>query len=298
MAILSLAAIILKSLLITQNVELPLKSQLTEDLRKSTIHNFEQIVHRNDCFEMNTRTNEHGHDGRECSIPLFGEKTKISFFFQPPPSPSTFSSSSSSFGQYVLQIDAENEKDYQWICTKLLHEMKDVDIGGGGRISMFPLQKLVANIYNSLPPSSGYDSKETANNDLLSDMNIFSSQTPPGDEWIKLKKNGFITIDTQLKTSDEACQKLSNLLKYKTGQDREIRSDTVTFLTREEATNCGLGLQFDTLMAIASKMNDEFDFEDSPFQPLFPGTMERPITNPDEIQAAEYKYGEFYIEHR
>jgi len=51
-------------------------------------------------------------------------------------------------------------------------------------------------------------------------------------------------------------------------------------------------------MSIASYLNDNLELEESEFEPLSPGTARRPLTNPLEIQAAEYKEDEFYTEHR
>jgi len=40
-------------------------------------------------------------------------------------------------------------------------------------------------------------------------------------------------------------------------------------------------------MSIASCLNDNLEFEESEFEPLFPGSGRRPLTNPLEIQVAE-----------
>ena len=54
----------------------------------------------------------------------------------------------------------------------------------------------------------------------------------------------------------------------------------------------GIEDQYDFLLTLASHLNNNLDFElyASPYKPLFPGTTERPLTNPSgfNVQIAEF----------
>jgi hypothetical protein len=47
--------------------------------------------------------------------------------------------------------------------------------------------------------------------------------------------------------------------------------------------------QYDFLLTLASHLNNDFELYASPYKPLFPGTKERPFTNPSgfDVQIAE-----------
>jgi hypothetical protein len=113
---------------------------------------------------------------------------------------------------------------------------------------------------------------------------------------------GYVTIDTSnLQTKSESFIKLSQFLQRKTKQDNSIRSDTVAFLDLNDGIQCGLENQFRVLLGVADFLNEylmSVDEMESEYDPLLPGTKDRPLTNPRNIQAAEYGYGEYYVAHR
>jgi len=50
-------------------------------------------------------------------------------------------------------------------------------------------------------------------------------------------------------------------------------------------------------MALASHLNDNYVCDHSPFKPIWPGTVDRPLSNPKSIQIAEYGVNDFYAAH-
>lgn len=73
----------------------------------------------------------------------------------------------------------------------------------------------------------------------------------------------------------------------------------MSFLNKRDAKRCGVADQYDLLLALASHLNDKLDFYDSPYEPVFPGTVDRPLTNPinSKVQMAEYGCKDFYLPH-
>jgi hypothetical protein len=113
----------------------------------------------------------------------------------------------------------------------------------------------------------------------------------------ELSTNGFVVLDVGPKVSQTSNEKLSDFLLHKTGQDAAIRSDTVAYLATDDSKSCGLGHEFDLLMGIASYLNQKYDFEPLKLQPVLRGTVSKLLTNPKNIQAAEYGEGNFYVAH-
>ncbi|KAL3898080.1 MAG: hypothetical protein SGARI_006766 [Bacillariaceae sp.] len=114
------------------------------------------------------------------------------------------------------------------------------------------------------------------------------------DHLQELRTNGFVVVDGTVETSTESNQKLGEYLWRKSGQNAKVRTDTVSFLERENAESCGLEFQFDVLMGIASYLNQNLGVPPTGDAPIAPATLERPLTIPDDIQAAEYNKGGFY----
>ncbi len=188
------------------------------------------------------------------------------------------------------------------------------------------LRRVVRKHFSSQRPHTGYDAQlsrtekvesilfgnangnANGNTNAKNNNNHQSVSSVSSVSWVlgTLKERGFVTIDTELKTTTESCHKLSTFLQKKTKQDSSIRSDTVAFLDADDAHSCGLDEQFELLMGIANFLNENgnenengsFEFEYTGYEPLPPGTKERPLTNPRNIQAAQYGKGEFYVAHR
>lgn len=199
-------------------------------------------------------------------------------------------SNNQELSEFLLSIETTNKDDMIFLSTKLLSILKEFN----GIASLYPLRKLVATFYNDLPPFTGIDANLQANFNAID--NIFSN----GEKEFmhKLKNDGFVVVESPIKTSSFERSNLSKLLVEKTGQDKVVRSDTVAFISNAEAKKYSVGAQYDLLMAITSYLNEHLEFENSIYQPLSPGTRRRPLSNPKDIQVASYLKGEFYREHR
>lgn len=217
--------------------------------------------------------------GSKCVIPIL-DNAKMEF------KPNDNHKSS----EFILSFDVSEENDRIWLCTTILSELKQFK----GISSTYPLRKILAEHYNSLPPDTGCDAELSANLNIID--TIFSGR---GKHYMStLQRDGFIVVDSGIQTSPRAFENLSQLLIEKTGQDDSIRSDTVAFITEIDAVKYGVGAQFKSLMAITSYLNDNIKFEPTVHSPLHPGTQRKPLTNPKDMQIAEYIEGEFYKEHR
>jgi predicted 2-oxoglutarate/Fe(II)-dependent dioxygenase YbiX len=115
-----------------------------------------------------------------------------------------------------------------------------------------------------------------------------------------LDENGYVVVDSAPKTSELQHQQMSTFLELKaekTNQGDHVRRDSVHFLARDEAISCGLEEHYELLMSIASHLNDNLNFRPSDHEAVFPGTNDKPLTNPALIQIAEYNQGGFYVAH-
>mmetsp|Transcript_35807 Transcript_35807/g.83427 ORF Transcript_35807/g.83427 Transcript_35807/m.83427 type:complete len:324 (-) Transcript_35807:976-1947(-) len=189
---------------------------------------------------------------------------------------------------YLLTVEGESRSDVGFLCNKLLEEFSRFE-----SISTSPLCRTVSRYQSKLKPDTGRDAELTKDPELLD--TIFGSQRD--DVLSKLARDGFVTIDSGIKASPASQLKLSEMLQEKTEQKEFIRSDSVRFLDRENAASCGLEKQYDFMMAISSYLNEHFSPEESPNEPILPGTHDRPLTNPARIQAAAYGENEYYVAH-
>jgi Rps23 Pro-64 3,4-dihydroxylase Tpa1-like proline 4-hydroxylase len=187
---------------------------------------------------------------------------------------------------FVLSVDGGTKDDFGWICAKMFECRSNFE----GIDTSF-LESVVEDHF-SPGPNPGCDAAESKGG------SAFDATFRDPSILEDLTKNGFVVIDTDLLTSPISNEKLSQYLLKKSGQSADIRSDTVGFLGPLEAKDCGLDEHFSLLMAIASHLNDNIDFRPSEHKPIFPGTVSKPLTNPEFIQAAEYGEGEFYVAHR
>jgi hypothetical protein len=225
-----------------------------------------------------------------CSVPVLGN-AKVTFDVNSndndasPKSdyPSSFPS------EFVLQVDNATKEDFGWICAKF-YECKEMF---EGIIDVTMLKSLVANHFNSFPPDTGYDASDAKYaggkeiEELFADENILND----------LASKGYGVIDSAPVTPKLSNSQLSKHLFEKSGQSSFIRSDTVTHIDREAATECGLSHRYDLLMGIASHLNENLEFEDSPHTALRPATEEKPLSIPEGIQLAEFGENDFYKAH-
>jgi 2OG-Fe(II) oxygenase superfamily len=160
-------------------------------------------------------------------------------------------------------------------------------------------QQVFMDVNPLTPPHPGFDAESARLAQTVTLDRIFNSvqgKTALG-HLQELEMNGFVVVDNTIETSRESNDLLGQYLWHKTGQGDAIRTDTVGFLSRDDAVSCGLGLHFDVLMGIASYLNHNLQIPQSGAVPIAPATFDRPLTIPEEIQAAEYGEGGFYVAH-
>jgi len=263
--------------LVFYDTVLPLKSKYSNYIDDSIRKSFRDMVDSNDFFEM--RTGEPG----QCSVPMMGN-AKISLGpHYVDPETSCGKHATHRVSGYLLTVEGESPSDVGFLCNKLLEELSRFE-----SISISPLRRTV-----SRSQIAGRDAELTKDPELLD--TIFGSQRD--DVLSKLARDGFVTVDSGIKASSASQLKLSEMLQEKTKQEEHIRSDSVCFLDRESAASCALEEQYDFLMAISSYLNEHFSPEESPNEPILPGTHDRPLTNPARIQAAAYGENEYYVAH-
>ena len=210
-----------------------------------------------------------------------------------------------------IRIDGDtNEKqlngDFGWICVKL-YEKRDLLEDAG--IDCDSLRETVVSHMNCIPPDTGLDATtsawtplQTADFSNLAGGNI--------DKLLRqLDREGYVVIDPPTVGDEycsletDACQQemLSDYLTETTDQGDKVRTDRVHFLSRDQATECNIKVQYDLLMGIANYFNNHRTLEDDASfqqqQPVLPASLSNPYTNPRRIQFAEYGSGDFYVAH-
>jgi 2OG-Fe(II) oxygenase superfamily len=150
---------------------------------------------------------------------------------------------------------------------------------------------------NTQQPHPGYNAMaaKLAQSSVMTQL-FQSTGKEPSQVLQELSTNGFIVLNGP-KASTQSKKDLSTFLQHKTGQCPTIRTDTVAFLSRDDANHCGLQHHYDLLMGISSFLNAHFDFEPTSHAAIGPATQQEPLTNPNRIQASEYGKGDFYVPH-
>jgi hypothetical protein len=195
--------------------------------------------------------------------------------------------------RFVISVEGASKDDFGTLCAKIYESQASYGMIG---IDTSNLRELVRDHFKTVRPHTGYDAEfSRANKDIIE--SIFGDHNKKHSSLDALKIKGYVTLDTRIKTDKKANEKLSTFLRKKTKQSSSIRSDTVSFLDKNDANRCGLESQFEILLGIASFLNENVDFEATNYDPLLPGTKGNPLTTPRTIQAAEYGKGEFYVAH-
>ena len=270
-------------------LRLPLKDQ-SSDMKKTyqlLTNAFEGMVNSTEFFVLAPRlpsfvtNDETKRMLGSAVIPLFGDYVILTFEVE------------SSTNECIVSLSGDDLSvdDFGWVAAKI-YEMKSLFENSG--LDTFGLRKIVAKHFNRQPPEPGYDAKTTQNLELTTQI-FGNNQTQILDD---LATNGYVILDDVYPASRESHSMLSKLLVEKTCQGSHVRTDTVAFISRDDAISCELKTQFDLLKAMASFLNDNYKFETTIYNPLPPATREKPLTNTLAVQAAEYKEGDFYVEHR
>jgi hypothetical protein len=218
---------------------------------------------------------------------------------------------------FRIHVDGTNEKDYAMLCARIYESQQEYNqfllsssgsgatkVGGYfATIDNKSLKDIVRNYFRQVKPHPGYDAKRKlfSNNADENNSSCYTmSDILKAEVLEELLVHGFVTVDTNVKTTALEIAALSNLLTYKTTQERAVRSDTVSFIDLEKARECGIHeKQFRMLMEVADYLNRNLDWDSlrTGYNPIFPATEQHPLTNPANIQIASYGYGEFYVPH-
>ena len=185
---------------------------------------------------------------------------------------------------YQITSHGMSKEEFGQVCVFLARNMKVF----GFSINMSRLIQVSERFTNIRPPSVGVVARR--GNPMVA--NILSE-----GKLKALLKDGFVVIDTNVKTSTNAERLLSTMLTKKSSQDAFIRTDSVQFLDDKTALDCNVKDQCDLLLGIAGYLNEYLPMPSSLFPPLFPATDANPLTNPFMVQAAAYRHGEYYVTH-
>jgi len=196
---------------------------------------------------------------------------------------------------FVLNVETCGLQDFGMIMLKF-YEYKELLEQAGVDVSA--LHHCVKEHLDRQPPHPGYHSSTAtlAGSRSLTDQLFHSSLEMALRQ---LQNDGYVILDTELKTTSEQTERLQQYFQLKNNQHQSdtVRTDKVQFLDGSQAQQCGLEHSFNALMGIASVLNKHLDFRPSPHTPLAPASRECPLTNPNTIQMAEYGKGDFYIAH-
>ena len=183
--------------------------------------------------------------------------------------------------------------DFGMLCLELYRYRADIrDV-----VCIDALTLTVVDYLNNRPPDPGVDAELTS-----ADKNLGSLLRRIVDpaSLDRLMRDGYVAIDGAVRTSQTSSLRLGKWArKGKTDQGPSVRSDTVSFLNREDAIACSIEHQYDFLLALASHLNEYYDLQTSPYEPVLPGTRGHPLTNPggSNVQMAEYGHRDFYVPH-
>lgn len=202
----------------TRQVALPLKPlQNTETDFQQLKSAFQDVV---DSSEFFVQTGPSENEKIICSVPALGSGIKVTF----QPDDRTISS------DFVLSVEASGREEFGWICVAfyenkaLFQDMVDTS----------NLYEAVVDHYNQQPPHPGFE----ANSAILAGSHKIEDLFEEG-AMSELEKNGFLILGNGPKSTEHGHQKLSKYLVAKTNQGENVRTDTVHFLDRDEATLCG-----------------------------------------------------------
>jgi hypothetical protein len=217
------AALLVTSL--TQSVSFPLRNKYSVENAASLKAAFLDIVDSSEFFVSSKD------DGLSCRVPLFGEGVKVEF------KGNGIMGKNMNIGddyEFILSVDKASKADFGWICAKF-YESKGTfeDI-----LDTTKLRGIVTNHYDQQPPHPGYDAASAKLAGSRRIQNLFSDDSI--DVLGELEEKGFVVVDTGPKTNPASHTGLSRYLVEKTGQSDEVRTDTVHFLSRNEAKSCEL----------------------------------------------------------
>ena len=208
---------------LTQSVALPLRNEYSVENAASLNAAFMDIVDSSEFFVSSKD------DGLSCRVPLFGEGVKVEL------KEHGIMGNNMNIDddyEFILSVDEASKSDFGWICAKFYDSrgtFEDI-------LDTTKLRSIVTNHYDQQPPHPGYDAASAKLAGSRRIQTLFSDESM--DILGELEENGFVVFGTGPKTNPASHAGLSRYLVEKTGQGDKIRSDTVHFLSRNEAKAC------------------------------------------------------------
>ena len=271
------------------------------DIGNSLSSAFEALVVSSE-FMIKSSASTLGHQLSSCRMPVFGDSATVTF--SPRPSTCDPNGNPTEYILFTFNFDRPM-KDFGMLCLELYRNRADIR----HVVCIKDLESNVLDFLNSQPPDTGKDAELTSSEAMGDDkFGLILKQLVDSDALAKLQQDGFVVIDNVIKTTLSSNEKLDIVSKARASQGRrkaavrDYRTDNVSFLDRDNALEYGLEDQYDFLLTLASHLNRNLDFslqDPSPYEPILPGTAERPLTNPTgfNVQIAEYGENDYYYPH-
>ncbi|KAL3937017.1 MAG: hypothetical protein SGBAC_007787 [Bacillariaceae sp.] len=260
----------------TKEIIFPLKTDQknTDTQVRKVKYAFQEMVESTEFFVQNSPSQFHD---SSCLVPAMGAETALQF-------------QQSSPTEFVLKVNSNANSDFGWICVKFFEQKELFE----EFVDTSSLYDAVVDHCNTLLPYPGFPASSAKLSNSLQLDDLFGGQDSCMDE---LRDSGFVVLDNGPKSTAAGHNLLDQYLDHKTKKTSIHRTDSVHFLSRLEAESCGFQEHYDTLMGIASYLNDNLDMDSSTHSPISPGTEENPLTIPNTIQLAEYAENDFYKAH-
>lgn len=266
------------------------------DIGNSLSSAFEALVVSSE-FMIKSSVSTLGHQLSSCRMPDFGDSATVTFS----PRPSTCDTNGNPTEYILFAFDFNSPmEDFGMLCLELYRNRADIRHA----VCIKDLESNVLDFLNSQPPDTGKDAELTSSEAIGDEkFGLILKQLVDSDALAKLQQDGFVVIDNVIKTTQSSNEKLDVASQGKRKADaRDYRTDSVSFLDRDNALEYGLEDQHDFLLTLASHLNDNLDFslqDPPPYKPISPGTAERPLTNPTgfNVQIAEYGENDYYEPH-
>ncbi len=259
---------------------------------------FDALVGSSEFMIKSSAASTSGHQLSSCRMPDFGEYATVTF--SPRPSTCDGNGNPTEYVLFAFDFNRPTE-DFGMLCLELYRYRADIRHA----VCIRNLESNVLDFLNSQPPDAGIDAELTSSEAIGDEKFGLILKRVDSDALAKLQRDGFVVIDNVMTTSQTSHDKLdgkTNNQGKRKSDARDYRTDKVAFLNRENALEYGLEDQHDFLLTLASHLNGNLDFSfrgHSLYTPIFPGTVQRPLTNPRgfNVQFAEYAENDHYNPH-
>eukprot|EP00980_Cylindrotheca_fusiformis_P005578 scaffold1183_cov114-Cylindrotheca_fusiformis.AAC.11 len=263
-------------------ISLPLKQaqhatefQVQQELKIA----FQEVVESSQFF---IQTSPSQVQRRVCTVPVLGDHIEIELDRSNP-------------SECVLKVEgsASGNDEFGWICVEFYENKEHFQ----HLLDTSDLRTAVIDHFNAQPPHPGFPANSAKLAASSQIQQLFEDGQNIGFALSELKQQGYVVLENGPKSTVQGHDQLTKFLNEKTNQGGAVRTDTVHFLHRDQAIECGFQQHYDSLMGIASFLNEHLDFDETPHNPMGPATPQHPLTIPDSVQLAEYGEDDFYKAH-